>query len=147
MTEYTTWDGQPISPDKPYGITVVVYQRNAEGVEFLILHRAYNAPDFEGDWAWTPPSGARHPGEDMDSCARRELREETGLELVPIRTDCGTEDWWVYVAEAPREVEVQLSEEHDRFEWMFLKNAIQKCKPHIVSEQICQIDKLLTEEK
>ncbi len=22
----TTWDGQPISPEKPYGVTIVVYR-------------------------------------------------------------------------------------------------------------------------
>lgn len=136
MPERTTWDGQPISPEKPHGVTVIVYRRIAGEPEFLILHRAYNSPDYEGDWAWTPPSGARHPGENEGTCARRELLEETGLNLAPTLTDCGTEDWWVYVAEAPREVEVQLSEEHDRFEWVSMERALQKCAPNVVSHPL-----------
>ena len=35
---------------------------------------------------WATPGGARDPGEDFAACARRELLEETGLDL-----DCGAE--------------------------------------------------------
>lgn len=129
----TTWDGQSISPEKPHGTTVVVYRQDAGRLEFLILHRAHHGPDYEGDWAWTPPSGARFPGEEVEACARRELLEETGLILIPTLTNCGTEDWWVYMAEAPREAVVRLSEEHDRFEWMSVEVAVQKCAPESVT--------------
>ena len=131
MTHRATWDGQPISPEKPYGVTIVVYRRGAEGLEFLILHRTGQGE--EGDWAWTPPSGARHPGEEVEACARRELFEETGLERVPAWTDCGTEDWWVFVAETLREGKVILSVEHDRFAWVSPEVAVQKCHPEVVS--------------
>ena len=76
----TTWDGLPVSEEKPYGITAVVFRRVC-GTEVLMLHRAHRGSDYEGEWAWTPPAGARLPGEPVDACARRELREETGLEL------------------------------------------------------------------
>ena len=34
--------------------------------EFLLLHRvAPGGPDYEGEWAWTPPAGARQPREDL----------------------------------------------------------------------------------
>jgi 8-oxo-dGTP pyrophosphatase MutT (NUDIX family) len=138
----TTWDGQPVSPEKPYGVTVVVYRRvvvyrwKPGRLEFLILHRSINGPDYEGDWAWTPPSGARHPGEDVDTSARRELFEETGLELTPILTDCGTEDWWVYMAKALLSNQIVLSVEHDRFEWVSPEMAVQKCSPEAVSQPL-----------
>lgn len=135
----TTWDGQPISPEKPYGVTIVVYRYSAGCVEFMILHRAHHAPDFEGDWAWTPPSGARHPAEEVEVCARRELFEETGLELLPKLTDCGTEDWWVFMAEAPREAEVLLSVEHDRYVWVSPEAACQKCAPDAVNEPLRKV--------
>ncbi len=143
MIVTTTWDGQPISAEKPHGVTIVVYRWHAGGLEFLILHRAYNSPDYEGDWAWTPPSGARHPGEEVDDCACRELFEETGLELTFTLTDCGTEDWWVYMVEASQEAEVRLSAEHDRFEWVSGEVAYKKCLPPVVREQICQVEQLL----
>ncbi|MGH2371606.1 MAG: NUDIX domain-containing protein, partial [Chloroflexota bacterium] len=99
----TTWDGLPISDEVPHGATVVVFRRLTGGTEFLLLHRAHNGPAYEGDWAWTPPSGARFPGEPIAVCARRELREEAGLELDVVPADCGTPSWQVYVAEAPPE--------------------------------------------
>lgn len=145
MPAHTTWDGQPISPEKPYGVTIVVYRRTPEGMGFLVLHRA--GQNEEGDWAWTPPSGARHPNEAVEACARRELFEETGLELVLNLTDCGTEDWWVYIAEAQREGEVSLSVEHDRAKWVSPMEVCRICAPDVVSlplwkvmEQVIQFE-------
>jgi 8-oxo-dGTP pyrophosphatase MutT (NUDIX family) len=155
----STWDGLPISEERPFGITVVVYRRGArspqgadepagpegpkrsgssEGLqelEVLLLHRAHHGPQYEGDWAWTPPSGARFPGEAVDSCARRELLEEAGLELEVRPTACGTDDWAVCVAEAPPGVAVSLAHdpEHDRYEWLPAGAAIARCRPEQVS--------------
>src|SRR5687767_4663816 len=81
MDQATTYDGLPISPVAPFGATVIVYRRAVRGVQFLMLHRAHDGPDFEGDCAWTPPSGARFPNEPIELCARRELLEEIGLTL------------------------------------------------------------------
>lgn len=129
----TTWDGQPISQEKPYGATIVVYRHTAGKLEYLIMHRTYAGPDYEGDWAWTPPSGARHPDEEIGACARRELQEETGLELVPVLTDFGTEGWWVFMAEMSPEGKIRLSVEHDQFAWVSPEIAVQKCRPEVVS--------------
>ena len=57
----TTYDGEPIAEDAPFGATVVVYRRVGDGLELLVLHRAHDGPDHEGDWAWTPPAGAGKP--------------------------------------------------------------------------------------
>ena len=128
----TTWDGEPISPDPPFGAAVIVYRFGQDSVEFLILHRSIEGPDYEGDWAWTPPSGARFPGEGIDDCATRELREETGLELTPRRTRFGSEDWPVYAAEAKAVDRVQLGVEHDRCEWVTAQDAVRRCLPEEV---------------
>ena len=88
----TTWDGKPVASEAPFGAAIVVYRRGPEGLEFLILHRAYDDADFEGDWAWTPPSGARYPAESIKACAARELVEETGLALKLSATGFGTDD-------------------------------------------------------
>ena len=52
-----TGDGQTVSQEKPYGASIIVYRRSEQGIEYLILHRAFRGAGIEGDWAWTPPSG------------------------------------------------------------------------------------------
>jgi hypothetical protein len=77
VQEFTTWDGEPVSRERPHGATVVVASRGPQGWRYLLLHRAHHAgPAREGDWAWTPPTGSLRPGEDVSACVARELREE-----------------------------------------------------------------------
>lgn len=130
-TTHTTWDGLPVSDERPYGVMVVVYRRLVGRLEVLLLHRAHRGPDYEGDWAWTPPAGARFPGEAVEVCARRELREEAGLALDVQPTGCGTVDWPVYVAEAPPGAMVSVAHdpEHDRYEWLSPSAAVTRCRP------------------
>jgi 8-oxo-dGTP pyrophosphatase MutT (NUDIX family) len=123
--EWRTWDGVPRAREKPYGATVVVRRRG----EVLLLHRAHEGPDYDGDWAWTPPSGSRLPGESPDGCARRELREEAGLDLEPVRVPSPYDDWAYYVAEAPFDAEVVLDAEHDAYRWVTVEDARTLCKP------------------
>lgn len=134
-----TWDGLPVSPEPPYGAAVVVYRRQGDGVVYLILHRAHHGPAYEGDWAWGPPAGARLPGEPVEACARRELREETGLDLPLTAVSGPGESWQVYMAEAPAEVEVRLSPEHDRYAWLPAREAAARCRPPLVAAQIMRV--------
>lgn len=131
----TTWDGLPISPEAPFGTSIVVYRRvqGTQDIEFLILHRALEGPDHEGDWAWTPPSGARLPNEDVDVCARRELWEETQLTIPIRRTEIGHDSWALYLAEATDEDGVALDAEHDRYEWVNYEVACERCLPEVVT--------------
>lgn len=138
-----TWDGLPVSPDPPYGATVVVYRRQGGRVVYLILHRAHHGPAYEGDWAWGPPAGARLPGEPVETCARRELREETGLELPLTPVSDPDEAWQVYMAEAPRDVQVRLSPEHDRYAWLPAAAAAARCRPALVAAQITRVAALV----
>ena len=124
-----TWDDRPISREKPYGATVVVRRRD----EVLLLHRAHEGPGYDGDWAWTPPAGARLPGESLEECARRELREETGLELGLRRVPSEHDDWTLWVADAPEDVDVRLDEEHDAYRWLPAEDAAALCKPERVA--------------
>jgi ADP-ribose pyrophosphatase YjhB (NUDIX family) len=115
----TTWDGVPIAEENPRGCSIVVWRGSDRGREFLILHRrAAGPPEFEGNWAWTPPAGSRQPGEDISATVVRELREETGLELECAPTTLGTDEWLVYLAEAPQDANVVLDTEHDRLVWL-----------------------------
>lgn len=140
----TTWDGLPISPEPPNGTTIVVYRRGHEGIEFLLLHRAHHGAEYEGDWAWTPPSGARLPNEPVDECARRELLEETGLTLDVQATAYGMESWAIYFAEASMDHQVVLLDgEHDRYEWVTLETALARCLPAVVAQGVEYVASLL----
>jgi len=127
----TTWDGLPISKEPPFGATVVVYRRRGATLEILLLHRAHHGAEYAGDWAWTPPAGSRLPGEPIDQCARRELREETGLDLPLTLTDCGAAEWPHYLASVALDAAVMLDAEHDRFEWVAADQAAARCLPDL----------------
>jgi len=136
---WTTWDGKPVSQEEPHGVTIVVYRRAGDHYQFLLLHRAHNGPDYEGDWAWTPPSGARLPGEPLAACAARELREETGLSLTPRPTDLGSAQWAVYLVEDDADTPVTLDAEHDRFVWAPLDEALHRCRPAVVADALRRV--------
>jgi 8-oxo-dGTP pyrophosphatase MutT (NUDIX family) len=139
----TTWDGLPVSAEPPFGATVVVFRRHLAHTELLLLHRAHHGPDYEGDWAWTPPAGARLPGEEIAACAARELAEETGLALPLVPTRCGTPDWYLYLAEAPPSAPVVLDAEHDRYVWVNAGRAPALCQPDLVAQQIAAAVQLI----
>jgi 8-oxo-dGTP pyrophosphatase MutT (NUDIX family) len=128
----TTWDGLPVSDEPPFGATVVVYRNRGATLEILLLHRAHHGPEYAGDWAWTPPAGSRLPGEPIDECARRELLEETGLDLALTPTVFGTAEWPHYLARAPLAAAVVLDAEHDRFEWVAANQAPPRCLPDLM---------------
>jgi 8-oxo-dGTP pyrophosphatase MutT (NUDIX family) len=131
---WRTSDGQRVSREAPFGASIVVWRRVHGEREWLVLHRGHHGPDHEGDWVWGPPSGARLPGEPVDECARRELLEEAGLDLECVPTECGSEEWAVYAAEAPPDAAVMLSPEHDAFRWLPLDEAAAACLPARVGE-------------
>jgi 8-oxo-dGTP pyrophosphatase MutT (NUDIX family) len=135
MSEHkTTWDGLPIAADWPRGAAVVVWRVGGDGVELLLLHRAHHGAEYEGDWAWTPPTGARFPGEDVLVCAARELHEEAGLSLAMTRLDEG-EPWARFVAEAPADAVVTMHDaEHDRYEWVPPDVALSRVAPEPVRD-------------
>jgi 8-oxo-dGTP pyrophosphatase MutT (NUDIX family) len=124
------------SAEPPFGAAVVVYRNGLSGRELLLLHRGHSGPDYAGDWAWTPPSGSRLPDESIDVCASRELLEESGLSLPLVPTQCGSAEWPVFVAEAAYDARVVLDAEHDRFEWVRMPEAAQRCLPELVGRSI-----------
>jgi 8-oxo-dGTP pyrophosphatase MutT (NUDIX family) len=125
------------------GAAVAVWRRTDRGVEWLVLHRSHFEPEFAGDWAWGPPGGGCDPGESPEECARRELREETGLDAECVATECGEAasrelgaDFVLFYAEVPQQVEVVLSWEHDAHRWLSLDEARALCLPAYVGDQL-----------
>jgi 8-oxo-dGTP pyrophosphatase MutT (NUDIX family) len=133
--EFTTWDGEPVSRDPPHGATVVVASRSPDGWRYLLLHRAHHGPDWEGDWAWTPPAGSRKPGEEITACAIRELHEEAGLHASPRPVLTGDVEWAVFALEVPWDTAVAVDgAEHDRLEWVSYAEARRRMRPESVAD-------------
>ncbi|MEU5874202.1 NUDIX domain-containing protein [Glycomyces sp. NPDC047369] len=138
----TTHDGLPISQEPPYGVSVMVRAQSPDGMRYLLLHRAHHGADYEGDWAWTPPAGARQPGEDVGHAARRELAEEAGPDIAafaaairPFPGEPGT--WAGFLHEVPWGTPVELVDpEHDRWEWASLEEGIRRCLPEQVADTL-----------
>ena len=64
-------------PTRPWvGIGVLAFR----GAEILLVRRG--RPPRLGEWSL--PGGAQRLGERAEECARRELREETGIEVGPL---------------------------------------------------------------
>lgn len=132
---FTTYDGLPVSRERPHGATVVVASESPAGWRYLLLHRAHHGPDFEGDWAWTPPAGARLPGEDIAACAARELEEESGLRVTPKPLLVDDVDWAVFELVVPWPTPIAVDGvEHDRCEWVTLDEACARCLPAVVAQ-------------
>ena len=138
----STWDGLPIADDLPTGTVIAVFRRRDGHIEWLVLHRAHRGPAFDGDWAWGAPSGCRLPGEAVVDCARRELLEETGLDLSPAPL-LHDDAWPLFMVEAPAGADVRLSPEHDAFRWVDLPTACDLIKPELVAEQLRRAARLL----
>jgi dATP pyrophosphohydrolase len=103
-------------------VEVHLFRRRRGRVEFLAFRRL---PNQRLGGVWQPVTGTRRRGETAFAAARRETREETGLE--PIR-------WWrleqptvffdpradaiamlpVFVAQLDARARITLSREHDR---------------------------------
>jgi 8-oxo-dGTP pyrophosphatase MutT (NUDIX family) len=129
-----------VANEKPRGASIVVWRMGRGGREYLVLHRSHvGGADFAGEWAWTPPAGARLPGEPLDVAARRELREEAGLDVPITPTNVGSEEWAIFVAEAPDDAAVTLDQEHDGFDWLPAEEAATRCLPSFVGESISRV--------
>lgn len=135
-----TYDGLPVAPEEPSGAAILV-RRPVPGAagpgarEYLMLHRAHRGPAYEGDWAWTPPSGARQPGEAVLPAALRELAEETGLEPGPaeLRALDLSGPWARFGLDLPAGTHARVDPEHDRLEWVSPQAAMSRCRPAAVA--------------
>lgn len=68
--------GEPIPPEYRHTVTeVLVVHRDGT---ILLMQRDHRKPIHPGTWE-SSAGGSALQGEDFETCARRELREETGL--------------------------------------------------------------------
>jgi predicted NUDIX family NTP pyrophosphohydrolase len=60
---------------------ILLFRRRPRGVEVLLVHPGGPFWARKDDGAWSIPKGLANEGEDLLAAARREVREETGLEV------------------------------------------------------------------
>lgn len=112
---------------------VVLYYRNPATHKFyyLLLH-------YIGGH-WDLPKGKLEPGETLEQAAIREVREETGLAVAPIKNFSQTisycfrdqtqqlvdKDVTFFIGEVTEQA-VRLSPEHQGYEWLEIGPALKK---------------------
>ena len=107
---------------KPFGLSVKAVVLNPEK-QCLAIRRSRQCKTDPG--LWDLPGGKCDPGESMEAALRREVTEETGLE-VRLTHVAGSAQWEmpeVMVALLLLEAEcdggeVRLSDEHDEYQWV-----------------------------
>ncbi len=140
-------------PRESAGLLLV--RRTSTGPQVLLAHPGGPYWRNRDEGAWTVPKGEPEPGEEPLDAARREFREETGLEppdgdpvaLEPIRQKGGkrVRTWAILVGEdfdvaafdpgnfelewPPRSGERQAFPEIERLEWCDLATARRRINP------------------
>lgn len=115
---------------KPFGLALRVVILDEQG-RCLLLRRSSANKSYVGAWEW--PGGKNDPGETFDATARREAKEETGLEI-ELTGVAGA-----FYMEMPQARVVTLclearktggalalSEEHDQFAWAPVPDLLQR---------------------
>jgi len=109
-------------PGKPFGLALKAVLLD-DGGRSLVIRRSSSNESSVGDWEW--PGGKCEPGEAFDQALRREVQEETGLD-VELRALAGATQFEtpearvVLLCVEARVLggEVRLSAEHDEFAWV-----------------------------
>jgi 8-oxo-dGTP pyrophosphatase MutT (NUDIX family) len=100
-------DSAPVTP-RP-AATVILLRRSGRhrrhGLEVLMVERGPGQAFMPGVWVF--PGGVIEPDEDAPQCARRELREETGIELAE---DADLHPWmrWITPVVVPVRFDTQF---------------------------------------
>ena len=114
---------------KPYRLAVRAVIRDEQG-RCLLVRRSNACKAFVGTWEW--PGGKADPGETFDMDVRREVVEETGLEIEltgvagAFYFEMREQHVVVLCMEAvPAHGSLCLSEEHDQLAWVPLPDLLQ----------------------
>lgn len=128
----------------PYGISAggVVYRKAGDGYEFLLLGR-----NIENDISYHLPKGTLYLDETLEACAIREIREESGVNVL-LKTYIGGKQAsfeyegklsdktiHYYVAEYTSDAE-PMDNEHDFREWVSYEQAVEKLSTNKKREDI-----------
>lgn len=115
--------------DKAWGLAAYALLQNCEG-KFLLLRRS--ADSKTNARRWEPPGGKIEPGERFDEALRREVFEETGLQIAVSRL-LGAVDFELPAIKVACLImeghltsgDIRLSNEHDAYRWLRLQEVRQ----------------------
>jgi len=115
--------------DKAWGLAAYALLQNSEG-KFLLLRRS--AESKTNAKRWEPPGGKIEPGERLDEALRREVLEETGLQIA-INRLLGAIDFELPAIKVACLImeghltsgDIRLSSEHDAYRWLHLQEVRQ----------------------
>jgi ADP-ribose pyrophosphatase len=79
---YASRQSQPQTKHSAEAVIIVPVQRMRNKPPRLVMVKEFRIP--VGDYVYAFPAGLIDPGESIEEAARRELREETGLEVVAV---------------------------------------------------------------
>ncbi len=64
--------------------------------------------------------------------------------MLPLHpTTCGSPDWRSYWAEAPHDATIIADVEHDRYEWLTPDEALRRCLPERVRDNLARVIALI----
>ena len=127
----------------------IVYRTAKTSLEFLLLESP-SVSKLKEYFIWSFPKGKIEEGESELEAAKREVYEETGLnDLKFIPNEKITERFMYkkngeliaktviyFVAEADSKVQVKISDEHTKFDWVDLEKAKELVKKKNVKETL-----------
>ncbi|XP_072751792.1 bis(5'-nucleosyl)-tetraphosphatase [asymmetrical] isoform X3 [Anoplolepis gracilipes] len=131
---------------------LVIFRRFQDTTQFLLMQTSY------GQHHWTPPKGHVDPGESDMETALRETREEAGFTLSDLKIFEDARHEMTYkVNGMPKIViywlaelldpdkSVRLSNEHQAFEWLSLREACDLAKYAEMQKALSEFDKYISQ--
>jgi len=107
---------------KPLRLSVSALIEDDAG-RYLLLKRAASSAHFAGEWE--PPGGKIDPHEPFDAALRREVKEETGLDVVLLGA-AGVTEFEIerlriiqlHIVAQASSTHVRISKEHTEYAWV-----------------------------
>ena len=137
---------------------VVIFKNALDGRKYLILHSRRSPGSKRPDF-WDFPKGLLEKGETGLEAAKREVKEETGLEIKNVLPDFKetasyftkwsgkTIPKFAAMFLAEMEAPVTLSIEHDRYEWLSYEDARKRLTNSAMKKLLQKADEFLSRRK
>ncbi|HLC72560.1 MAG TPA: NUDIX hydrolase [Candidatus Nanoarchaeia archaeon] len=126
---------------------ILAFIYNEQTKKFLIVKTKGNAHEAHGKSQWFTITGNVEQGESNEEAVKREVKEETGLDIEEVYDlrwgsiytwkgeECEETNYLAFV----KEEKVVLNEEHDVYEWLSLKEFVTKIEWSLSKKELAGI--------